>query len=74
MMMRNSALQAACVGVAAMALTMAGCSGGAPPTPAGQGGAGGKTPTLQVYRGASDQFVENYNPLSLPPSSGTPTG
>lgn len=65
MIMRKSVLRAMCAGVTVLALTMAGCSGGAPPTPAGQGSAaGGKAPILQVYRGASGQFVENYNPLS----------
>lgn len=61
MILRKSAVRAWCAGVAVLAVSLAGCSGGAPPTPAGQGGGGG---ILQVYRGASGQFVENYNPFS----------
>lgn len=50
--------------VAMMTLSLAACSGGVPPKTAGQGGTGGAGPILQAYRGASGQFVENYNPLS----------
>lgn len=63
MIKRKSVLRSVCAGVAVLAVTLAGCSG-APPTPAGQGQPGGKNPILQVYRGASGQFVENYNPFS----------
>lgn len=45
----------------------AGASGNAGGSASASGNAGGsvaKGPVLQVYRGASGQFIENYNPLS----------
>lgn len=65
MMTRKFVRYALFPGVAMLGLSLAACSGGATPTPAGQGGTGGGGgPILQAYRGASGQFVENYNPLS----------
>lgn len=68
---RKSVFYTVCPGIAVVALSLAACSGGATPTPAGQGGGGGAI--LQAYRGASGQFVENYNPLS-PTSLGDVNG
>lgn len=60
---RKSALRVVCPGVVILGLALAGCSSsGTTKTGTAQGGAGG--PILQAYRGASGQFVENYNPLS----------
>lgn len=52
-----------CAGAAVVALTLTSCTGGAP-NAAPQGPKSTMGPILQVYRGASGQFVENYNPLS----------
>ena len=57
-------LSTLCAAVAVAVLGVTGCSGnpsGSSPPP-GQGS--GTGPELEVYRGGSGQFVENYNPLS----------
>jgi peptide/nickel transport system substrate-binding protein len=76
---RRYAVRTLCAGAAVVAMTLSGCSStsSAPPTSTGQpgstagastgAGAGGSTkmgPIINAYRGASGQFIENYNPLS----------
>lgn len=64
MISRKPVFFAVCSGVAVIGLSLAACSGGSTPTAAGQGGTGGVGSILQAYKGASGQFVENFNPLS----------
>lgn len=57
MMIRKKRMWAAMGAAVAVALTVAGCSGGS-----GTSSAGG--PTLAIYNGASGAFTKNFNPFS----------
>lgn len=65
MMIFNKRLYRAAAALALVpVLAFSACSGGGDESPVEDGNQSGPGPVLQLYNGASGQFVENYNPFS----------